>query len=62
MAQPAASPGPRVTQDQPTAPADRRWMILAVVGVAQLMVVLDSTIVNIALPSAQLAVAERVTG
>jgi len=32
---------------------DRRWLILAVVGVAQLMVVLDATIVNIALPSAQ---------
>jgi EmrB/QacA subfamily drug resistance transporter len=31
----------------------RRWLILAVVGVAQLMVVLDATIVNIALPSAQ---------
>ncbi len=31
-----------------------RWIILAIVGVAQLMVVLDSTIVNIALPSAQL--------
>jgi hypothetical protein len=34
-------------------PGDRRWLILAVVAVAQLMVVLDSTIVNIALPSAQ---------
>jgi EmrB/QacA subfamily drug resistance transporter len=32
---------------------DRRWLILAVVGIAQLMVVLDATIVNIALPSAQ---------
>ena len=53
MAQPAASPGPGDTRDHPTAPADRRWMILAVVAVAQLMVVLDSTIVNIALPSAQ---------
>src|SRR4029453_12715658 len=31
----------------------RRWAILAVLGVAQLMVVLDATIVNIALPSAQ---------
>ena len=31
----------------------RRWLILAVVGIAQLMVILDSTIVNIALPSAQ---------
>ncbi|KAK1185095.1 MFS transporter [Streptomyces sp. NBS 14/10] len=30
-----------------------RWCILAVIGVAQLMVVLDATIVNIALPSAQ---------
>jgi EmrB/QacA subfamily drug resistance transporter len=32
---------------------DRRWAILAVLGIAQLMVVLDATIVNIALPSAQ---------
>ena len=32
---------------------DRRWLILAVIGIAQLMVVLDVTIVNIALPSAQ---------
>lgn len=31
----------------------RRWLILAVIAVAQLMVVLDATIVNIALPSAQ---------
>jgi EmrB/QacA subfamily drug resistance transporter len=31
----------------------RRWLILAVLGIAQLMVVLDATIVNIALPSAQ---------
>lgn len=30
-----------------------RWWILATVGVAQLMVVLDATIVNIALPAAQ---------
>src|SRR3954464_13659470 len=32
---------------------DRRRLILAVIGIAQLMVVLDVTIVNIALPSAQ---------
>ena len=32
---------------------DRRWWILGVLGVAQLMVILDGTIVNIALPSAQ---------
>jgi EmrB/QacA subfamily drug resistance transporter len=31
----------------------RRWWILGVVGLAQLMVILDATIVNIALPSAQ---------
>ncbi len=30
-----------------------RWLILAVIGIAQLMVVLDATIVNIALPTAQ---------
>jgi EmrB/QacA subfamily drug resistance transporter len=36
-------------------PGTRRWLVLAVVGVAQLMVVLDATIVNIALPSAQRA-------
>src|SRR2546421_10327526 len=33
----------------------RRWFILALIGLAQLMVVLDATIVNIALPSAQKA-------
>ncbi|WP_442816700.1 MFS transporter [Streptomyces sp. NBC_01304] len=32
---------------------EHRWWILAVIGMAQLMVVLDATIVNIALPSAQ---------
>ncbi|MGE4426211.1 MAG: MFS transporter [Solirubrobacteraceae bacterium] len=32
---------------------ERRWLILAIIGIAQLMVVLDATIVNIALPSAQ---------
>ena len=30
-----------------------RWWILAVLGIAQLMVILDNTIVNIALPTAQ---------
>jgi len=37
------------------APGDRRWLILVIVAIAQLMVVLDATIVNIALPSAQRA-------
>jgi EmrB/QacA subfamily drug resistance transporter len=32
---------------------DHRWLILFIVAIAQLMVILDSTIVNIALPSAQ---------
>ena len=32
---------------------ERRWLILGVIALAQLMVVLDVTIVNIALPSAQ---------
>src|ERR1700759_179455 len=36
-------------------PGRRRWLVLAVIGIAQLMVVLDATIVNIALPSAQRA-------
>ena len=35
--------------------AARRWWVLAVASVAQLMVVLDVTVVNIALPSAQRA-------
>ena len=34
---------------------DRRWLILGVIGLAQLMVVLDITVMNIALPSAQRA-------
>ena len=44
------------TQDRPAAAqVDRRWLVLVVVATAQLMVVLDSTVVNIALPSAQRA-------
>ncbi|MCW5250773.1 MULTISPECIES: MFS transporter [unclassified Streptomyces] len=42
--------------DEPAAPVDsdpRRWWGLVVIALAQLMVVLDATIVNIALPSAQ---------
>src|SRR6201992_4195243 len=36
-------------------PGRQRWLILGVIGIAQLMVVLDLTIMNIALPSAQQA-------
>jgi hypothetical protein len=53
MAQPDTSPGSRQTQGRSAVRPDRRWLILVVVAVAQLMVVLDATIVNIALPSAQ---------
>ncbi len=47
------------TTDTPTVPVDttgpdpKRWLALAVIAVAQLMVVLDASIVTIALPSAQ---------
>jgi len=34
-------------------PDPRRWLILVVIGLAQLMVVLDVTVMNLALPSAQ---------
>jgi len=34
---------------------DRRWLALAVIGIAQLMIILDASIVNIALPHAQKA-------
>jgi EmrB/QacA subfamily drug resistance transporter len=49
-------PMPSVTsavQERRAASDDRRWLVLVIVAIAQLMVVLDSTIVNIALPSAQ---------
>ncbi len=38
-----------------TAPPDRRWWALVVIMLAQLMVVLDATVVNVALPHAQAA-------
>jgi EmrB/QacA subfamily drug resistance transporter len=38
-----------------TAVDPRRWMALGVIGIAQLMVVLDASVVNIALPSVQRA-------
>jgi EmrB/QacA subfamily drug resistance transporter len=38
-----------------SAKAQRRWLILGVIGLAQLMVILDATVMNIALPSAQRA-------
>ncbi|MER6536716.1 MFS transporter [Streptomyces sp900105755] len=41
------------TEEAPPVASSKRWWILAVIAIAQLMVVLDATIVNIALPSAQ---------
>jgi EmrB/QacA subfamily drug resistance transporter len=51
----AQAPPGRPVRTPATAPDHhaRRWWILATVAIAQLMVVLDNTIVNIALPSAQ---------
>ena len=52
----AVPPRPRTSPENDVVgpPADRsRWLVLAVLSLAQLMVVLDSTIVNIALPTAQ---------
>src|ERR1019366_24355 len=57
----AASAGDGAVSTQPGAPGAasgggrRRWLILAVIATAQLMVVLDMTVVNIALLSAQKA-------
>jgi EmrB/QacA subfamily drug resistance transporter len=50
MSQTAAAEQPPVPSEGPD---PRRWSILAVVVIAQLMVVLDASIVTIALPSAQ---------
>src|ERR1700744_3943771 len=47
MSSVSSAAGPR------PATSDHRWLILVIVAIAQLMVVLDSTVVNIALPSAQ---------
>ena len=45
-------PDAQQTVDHTRAP-ERRWLALVVIALAQLMVALDATIVNIALPSAQ---------
>ena len=44
---------PEARPEGTTAPHPRRWIALAVIAISQLMVVLDATIVNIALPSAK---------
>ncbi|MGQ0840285.1 MFS transporter [Actinokineospora sp.] len=47
-----AKPAPPTDSADPA--ARRRWLVLAVIALAQVMVVLDATVVNIALPSAQI--------
>ncbi|QKW39683.1 MFS transporter [Actinomadura sp. NAK00032] len=47
----AAEPDPGA--EGPPRPDARRWLVLAVICVAQLMVVLDVTVMNLALPPAQ---------
>ncbi|QNE47109.1 MFS transporter [Glaciihabitans sp. INWT7] len=47
------SPASPVAPSGPAVVSRRRWLTLGVVALAQLMVVLDSTVVNIALPAAQ---------
>ena len=50
---PDAATRPTTKTDSTAGPSSARWWILAVACLAQLMVVLDATIVNIALPTAQ---------
>lgn len=47
------APAPDTTDQGRRGSHALRWWVLAVLGVAQLMVVLDATVVNIALPAAQ---------
>src|SRR5258705_8197872 len=49
----AATVGAAAKPASPAAAAAHRWWILATAGIAQLMVILDATVVNIALPTAQ---------
>jgi len=50
MSQSVPAPRPGATGERPDT---HRWLVLAIVSIAQLMIVLDVTIMNIALPSAQ---------
>ena len=50
-----SAPPARPAPPAPTPETSRRWLALAFIALAQLMVALDATIVSIALPSAQAA-------
>ena len=55
LAPPSVTPAPRAStdaDDQAPRPSNR-WLILVIACLAQFMVVLDATIVNVALPSIQ---------
>jgi len=43
----------RLAEETTQRPVDRRWLALAIIAIAQLMIALDATIVSIALPWAQ---------
>src|SRR3982750_2245585 len=45
----AVAPSPDISSDK----GSGKWLALAVIAVSQLLIVLDATIVNIALPTAQ---------
>ncbi|HYQ32010.1 MAG TPA: MFS transporter, partial [Lapillicoccus sp.] len=57
MTEPLTPAGEALAEEENTTTAGaadpRRWLALAVLAAAQLMIVLDASIVNIALPSAQ---------
>jgi EmrB/QacA subfamily drug resistance transporter len=53
VTEPTHPPGEAVATATPVEPDPKRWLALAVLAAAQLMIVLDASIVNIALPSAQ---------
>ena len=49
----SSSPSTQTLTVEAVAKDPRRWLALAVIGLSQLMVILDASIVTIALPSAQ---------
>lgn len=55
MAEATLSTRPKHLEAVPSGSDPKRWIALSVIALAQLMVVLDATIVNIALPRAQVA-------